>query len=132
MNATAAMARVVLFPVQRDVSETLSVEEVAEIYVNLLDELTAAVEQSPEHWTLPGEVIVDRLGELVAALDELTVPGADVALAVLAGRVEELRAYVEGCTFRSKALRKLFEPLGELCEALNRLADTAPSSEGER
>ncbi|UKD50843.1 hypothetical protein L3Q65_00675 (plasmid) [Amycolatopsis sp. FU40] len=123
---------VVPCPVQRDVGENLTAAGVAETYVKLLDELTAAVEHSPERCTLPGAVIVNGLGELISALDELTLPRSDAAAAVLAGRVEKLRDYVKGCTFRSEALRKLFEPLGELHAALTRLADAAPASKGER
>lgn len=129
MNATAV---VVPFPVQRDVGEDLTAAEVAEIYVTLLDDLTAAIEQSAERGTVPGKAIVSRLGELMTALDELTLPEPAVAPAVLACGVGQLREYVRGCTFRSAALRKLFEPLDELHRALIRLADAVPCSTGVR
>uniref|UniRef100_UPI003F495DEE hypothetical protein n=1 Tax=Amycolatopsis sp. CA-096443 TaxID=3239919 RepID=UPI003F495DEE len=128
----SSMALVVPCPVQRDVGEVLSAAEVAEIYVRLLDDLTRAVEQSPERCTLPGKVAIDKLGGLVAALDELTLSMPEVAPAALAGRVEELRAYVMGCTFRSEALRKLFAPFDELHDMLTRLASAAPTANGAR
>src|SRR6059058_5106166 len=117
-----------------DDTDEMSAAVVAETYTTMLDELAAMVEDSAERDTLPGRVIARRFGELVVALDELTITAVleHDAVVQLANDVDQAHDYIEGCTFTSAAFRSLLAPLVELHAALVDLVSVAAWTEATR
>ncbi|HWD07082.1 MAG TPA: hypothetical protein VG674_32030 [Amycolatopsis sp.] len=108
-----------------DFAEDMSAAEVAETYTTMLDDLAAMIENADEFGTLPGRVIVRRLGELGVDLDELTVAAEPGKVVRLANEVDELRRYAKDATFSAPVFRALRAPLAELHSALVDLVPAA-------
>lgn len=94
--------------------------ELGETYATMTDELAAMVENSDLIHTRYGRMIVNRLGALHVALDELTaieVPHRG-RLVQITNDVDDLRRWVEALADSSVTLAALIVPLEELHAAL--------------
>ncbi|MET9260357.1 hypothetical protein [Amycolatopsis sp. NPDC004079] len=138
-NVMSAVASVAPAAVQPGSDEQAPAAEVAEVYGLMLVDLAVTIEKSRERSTVPGVAIARDLRKLAAGLrdlaadvDERLVSKPGPAPVLLVRCVDELLAYVDGCTFGAPAFRSVPGLVGELREVLVGLAAVAPAAKEER